>query len=206
MNNIEIKKQLLKLGLITLGLNSLGCAKNVECNVSDEHVHIYIDEDKNLEKYILGEKDHKGVFIRTDDYEKLNDELKVVCDNNLLLVSDNIGYITKTMGEYIPYRETYAYDYRYSYNFTTNSYDYHWSFDWDKIDMNKYTKDKVRDITYNYKLYKINKGTNKIEYDYFDSLEEAPAEYKYFKVSDLINKNTSESYYLEKNKTYNNVK
>lgn len=154
----------------------------------------------------MGEKDHKGDFIRTDDYKRLSNELKIVCDNNLLLVSDNMDHITKTMEEYIPYRETYAYDYRYGYNFTTNSYDYYWSFGWDKIDMDKYTENKVRDITYNYKLYKINKETNKIEYDYFDSLEDVPSEYKYFKVSDLINKNTSESYYLEKNKTYNNVK
>lgn len=72
--------------------------------------------------------------------------------------------------------------------------------------MDKYTDDKVRDITYNYKLYKINKETGKIEYAYFDSLDEAKEDYKYFKTSDLVYKNIGESYYLEKNKSYKNVK
>lgn len=104
MNDIKIKKNLLRLSLISLGISSFGCAKNVECNVNGEHVHIYVDEDKNLEKYILGEKDHKGNYVRTDDYEKLNNELKVACQNDLLLVSDNIDYINKTMDKYTPYR------------------------------------------------------------------------------------------------------
>lgn len=34
MNNIEIKKQLLTLGLITLGLSGTGCAKNVMLKIN----------------------------------------------------------------------------------------------------------------------------------------------------------------------------
>lgn len=113
MNNIKMKKRLLTLSLISLGISSFGCAKNVECGVNDEHVHIYIDEDKNLEKYILGEKEHKGNFIRTDDYEQLSNELKVVCKNDLLLVSDNIDYINKKMDKYTPYRQAYVYGTHY---------------------------------------------------------------------------------------------
>lgn len=207
MNNklTNLKKTLITLNLIILGLNSMGCSKDVECSVSDEHVHIYIDEDKNLKKYIIGEKDHKGNFVRTEDYVSLSNELTIVSKKDLLLVEDNIDYINREMTKYTPYREAYTYDYRYGYDFVTNEYDYHWDYDWDKIDMDKYTPDKVRDITYNYKLYKVN-DDGKIEYEYFNSLDDAKAEYKYFKVYNVINKNTSDSYYLEKRKEYKNVR
>lgn len=217
MNNnkdlLKLKKSLLTLTFISLGVSSFGCAKNVDCDINDEHVHIYIDEENNLEKYILGEKDHKDDFVRTDSYVLLDEEIKKICENDLLVVSDNIDYISKTIDSYEPYREEYAYDYRYGYYYGYDSlngeYGYvcgwHWDYDWDQIPLDEYTTEKVRDITYNYKFYKIN-DNGELEYKYFNSLDNLDEEYKYFKVSDLVNKNIGESYYLEKNKTYKNVK
>lgn len=200
MSNIKdlnkIKRNLLTLGLLTMGAITSGCAKNVDCNISDDHVHIYIDEDKKLEKYILGEKDHKGDYIRTNDYVLLDEEIKNMCENDLLLVSDNIDYISKIIDNHKPSRKSYVYGYIY-----VN----YWGYEWKEIPLDEYTTDKVKDITYNYKFYKIN-DKGELEYKYFDSLDDLDREYKYFKVSNLVNENESDSYYLEKNKTYKNAK
>lgn len=202
-----LKCGLLAAGIISLGANNTGCAKTVACDVATQHVHTYIDEENDLQKYILGEKDHKGKFSRTEEYVELNEELKTVCNNNLLLVSDNINYIINEMSSYSPRREEWNYDLRYGYHYgygynSNGEYGYGWvygsyyDYDWDKIAIDEYTENPVHDITYNYKFYKIN-SDNTIEAKTFNSLDDRNADYKYFKSSDLINKNVSDKYYLK---------
>lgn len=201
----------------TLVLTSLtvcsGCAKEVDCSVEGEHIHLYINENSKLSRYIDSEKEYVGNLFRTNTYLSMTKDLSIIVDNNLYISNDNIDYLTSKINAAQPQRQSYSYGYVYgSYigtgfglNPATGNAEYYYGrhtgwhngYDWQDIALEEYTSDKVRDITYKFKFYKINKdGT--ISSKIFDDLNEVPDDYKYFKTKDLIQKNIGESYYLEK--------
>ena len=191
------------------------CAKEVDCDIDLEHVHLYLNDDEDLSRYIESEKEYVGNFYKTDTYYSTSDTFQIISDNNLYIISDNIDYLTEKMGNYHLEREAYVYDYiygsyygyEYGYDYSTNSYTYgyglktgyHWDYEWQNIDLDEYTDDKVRDITYQFKFYKINDDGTLIS-KLFNSLDEVDDDYKYFKPGDLVKKNISDSYYLSKEK------
>ena len=202
------------LVLFTL-ITYVGCVKNVDCSINGEHVHLYINEEKNLSKYVNSEKEHINNFFRTNDYLSMTKELEIIDKNNLYIVKDNTDYINQKISENIPSRQSYSYGYIYGHytgygiglNPATGDVEYYYGmhtgwhngYDWQDISLDEYTEDKVRDITYKFKFYKINEdGT--LSYSMFDSLDEITDEYKYFKTSDLVQKFVSDGYYLEKQK------
>lgn len=107
------------------------------------------------------------------------------------------------MDSYEPKREAYVYDYiygqyygyGYGYNFSSGKYEYgygliqgyHWDYNWQEIGLDEYTDNKVRDITYQFRFYKIN-SDNSISEKLFNSLDEISSEYKYFKPITLVKK------------------
>lgn len=216
MNNTGFKlmKTTLACTFILLTLN--GCAKTIECDINGNHVHLYTSEDKKLSRFIDSEKEYVGNLFRTDSYLPMTEELENITENSLYSISDNIEYLEEVTASYYPQRQAYVYDYiygnyygyGYGYNYTNGKYEYcygpkvgyHWDYEWQYINMNEYTDDKVRDITYQYRFYKLNDdGTTSAKL--FNSLDEVTPEYKYFTPNTLVQQNISDSYYLTKENT-----
>ena len=202
---------LIRVGLIcgTLLFSTTGCgSKTVDCEIEGKHVHLYVSESNLLSRYIESERERIKGLNRTDEYLPLTEELAQASENGLYPVEENLDYITTKIDSYSPKREAYVYDYiygsYYGYGFSSGKYEYglqygyHWDHEWQEIPLNEYTEDQVRDITYQYQFYKIDKEG--VSSKLFDSLEEVPDEYRYFIPFTLIKKNVSEAYYLDKEK------
>ena len=198
---------------VALATMITGCAKDVECNIEEDHVHLYKDPDLDLSKYVESEKDHIGRFLRTDEYLDMTEELSLVSKKGLYLISDNKEYFYKAIDDRKENtREAYVYDYiygsyygySYGYNSSSGKYEYfygrhtgyHYGYEWQEISKDIYTSDEVRDITYTIKVYKIENGL--LMSNEFNNVKDIPSEYKYFG-NDIIVKHTSEGYYLDNN-------
>ena len=60
------RKNLIKTSFIYGGIivGLTGCtAKTVDCNIEESHVHLYVNEDNNLSRYVESEKEYRaGIF------------------------------------------------------------------------------------------------------------------------------------------------
>lgn len=63
------------------------------------------------------------------------------------------------------------------------------------MESNEYTENKIRDVAYGYRLYRINDDVT-IESKIFDTFEGINTEYKYFKTDDFIEEIYGVSYNL----------
>lgn len=198
MNN---KYKLIRLGLLTgvMTLTLSGCVSQVDCDISKGHLHLYKSPSKNLVRYLEGENSTYFTYTRSEEYILLDKELEVVAKKCLFLVNDNLDYLHNIINEYSNKREAYVYGlyygqfYGWDYGYNSKGeygyyYDlrngYHYDYEWEETGFDEYTEEKVRDITYHFKFYKImDDGT--VENKLFDSLEEREEGYNYFKESDL---------------------
>lgn len=210
----KLRKRLLLLSLygsVTLaGLT--GCNKNVKCDVKEDHIHKY-ENNEGLKKYIPGEKEKNGYFNRTNEYTTDPNILNNVSSKNLCVVSDNINYINRVISNNQNKREAYVYDYiygphytyGYGYNPVTGEYenyygmfyDYHFEYVWEEVSPYEYTRDKVRDYTYEFKFYKIDGNGNLVSKN-FETLEDVEKDYKYFDENDFVQEYISASYFLNR--------
>lgn len=210
-----IKNSISSVLCVTTILTFSGCAREVECDIDGEHVHIYISNDSQLTRYVDSEKEYIGDLLRTDNYLNMNDELKFIDENGLYVIEDNIEYLNREINKYSSKRQAYVYDYiygtyygyDYGYNPSSGKYEYHYGlhtgyhygYEWQDIGIDDYTTDEVRDITYQFRFYKKNEdGT--LSSQLFNDLEEIPGEYKFFTPKTLVEQNVSTSYYLESKK------
>lgn len=208
-----IKKSLVG-ALLTVSL--AGCVKNVDCDISGNHIHLYQNKSNGVVRYIEGEKEKSGDFLWTDKYKKETTKLQAISKNKLCSIEDNFTYFNKKVSKIPePKRQAYVYDYIYGtyygygycYNSSTGKYGYgyglitgyHYDYEWQDIPLDKYTTDEVRDITYKIKLYKVDEKGN-VESKLFDQIDDINKEYCYFKTDDIITECISDSYYLDKNK------
>lgn len=213
-----MKKSKIYAGLLTamLALPISGCAKNVDCDVQEKHIHYYQDE-SGMRLLINGEKETKGGYSWTDDYVLADDTNEAVANRGMFSIHENINYILDHVNS-LPssYREEYIYEYfygtYYGYGYCyhwdgeewTWGYGYgnvtgwHWDYHWKTIPDNVYTENKVKDITYKFKLYKLNSNGEFIS-KYFSSFDEIEDGYIYFKKGDFIVELQSDSYYLSPN-------
>lgn len=204
----------LACAIITTSLSACE-AKVIECDIEGQHLHLYINENSNLSRYIKSEKEFISGLYRTDAYLPITEELSKIDENELYRIEDNNEYLKEISSLCKPKREEYSYEYVYGtyygygwgYDYSSGKYEYsyglktgyHWDYVWQEIDMDEYTTNKVRDTIYQFRLYKINEdGTT--SYQLFSSLEEIPEEYKYFKPTTLVEEITTDSFYLEKQK------
>lgn len=219
MNKITRFKLIKKAVSCTLVLTSLitcsGCAKEIDCSISGEHVHLYLNEDSKLSRYIDSEKEYIKDLFRTEKTLSMTRDLNIINDNKLYIASDNLEYLKTKVIENSQSRQSYSYGYVYGtytgYAFGVNPVTgkaeyyhgvhtgWHNGYDWQDISLEEYTSDKVRDITYKFKFYKINNDGSTSSKS-FNSLDDIEKEYKYFKLEDLVEKHISDSYYLEKQK------
>lgn len=207
------------LACILLATTITGCTKDVvvDCDIKGNHVHLYQNTTNGILRYIEGESEKKGDFVRKDDYVEATPKTEAICENNLCLIADNFDYFEDKVNS-VPapkiqayvYKLVYGtyYGYGYGYSFTSGKYEYgyglmtgyHYDYEWEDISFDTYTTDEVRDITYQIKLYKVNDdGT--VVYKLFNQEDDIDSDYAYFNSKDLITECVSDSYYLEKNKT-----
>lgn len=105
---------LLSLYYVLSGLALAGCAKTADCNLKENHVHIYNNDDLGLKKYIPSEKKKIEGFHYSHAYIDNNPEIDIVCKNDLYLIEDNIDYLEKIISEYIVNEDE---DITYSFKF-----------------------------------------------------------------------------------------
>jgi len=188
-------------------------AQRVDCNIEGQHVHLYVNENRNLSRYIESEKQQIDSFYRTEEYLPLTEETSQITKNDLYQIEDNLDYLNEKISSYKPRRQAYVYDYiygtyydyGYGYDPMTGEYDYvygpktgyHYDYEWRDIPLDKYTKDQVRDITYKFRFYKI-KEDGTLDSKLFNSLDEVTKEYKYFYPSNLVKEKIGSSYKLPK--------
>lgn len=210
-----MKKSKLYVGILAtiLSMPLSGCGKNVDCDIPYDHIHLYENE-KGLSRLVIGEKEEKDGYTWTENHVKEDETNVLVAKSNLLSTKDNIEYILNNVNNLpAPYREEYVYDYIYGthmgYGYCYhwdgeewtwgygygNVTDWHWDYVWEKISMDCYTSNKVKDTSSVFKLYKLNKD-GKFEYKYFNSFDEVEDGYIYFKKGELIVQIESEPYYL----------
>ena len=202
----------LMAGVMIVSILTTGCAKDVDCYVAGEHVHLYTNPDSGICRYIDSEKDHIGKFERSDDYLKMTEELRLVSDNELYSISDNQDYFNNLIENRSKNRrQAYVYDYiygpYYGYGFGINPSSgkteyyyglhtgYHYGYEWQDISLDENTDNLVRDITYTIKVYKIENG--KVISKEFNALEDITEDYKYFS-NVVIIEHIGNSYHLEK--------
>lgn len=210
---ILVKKSLVGV-LLTFSLT--GCVKNVDCDIQENHIHLYQNKSNGIVRYIEGEKEKIGEFFWTDEYEKETTKLQAISKNELCSIKDNLTFFNNQVAEIPePKRQAYVYDYIYGtyygcgwgYNFWSARYEYgygliegyHYGYEWQDIPLDQYTTDEVRDITYKIKLYKVDEKGN-IESKLFDQIDDIDKEYCYFLIDDIITPCASDYYYLDKNK------
>ena len=199
---------------IIFAISLSGCAKKMDCNIDEKHVHLYINSEDNSARYYNSEKETKDIyFYWTKKYHPINEKMDIIIENELYLVRDNLEYLRNELNNHQPKREEYVYDYIYGphldYGYILDAAtgqwkygfglitEYHWDYVWNEISMDEYTDNKVRDYTYEFRFYKIEKdGT--ISSKKFKSLENIEEGYDYFKPSDLIEVNIGSEYWLEK--------
>jgi len=117
--NREFKNRLLSL---VLSLNFLllpGCAKKVDCEIKNKHVHEYISEE-GIKRYLESEREYVGLldnykYYRTNNYLLLNEEniekLELISNKGLVDINENIEAIRDI---YSSLSDHIIYQYRYS--------------------------------------------------------------------------------------------
>lgn len=210
-----MKKSKLYAGILAtlLSMPLSGCGKNVDCDIPYDHIHLY-ENSEGISKLIIGEKEEKGEYSWTKKHVKEDETSLIVAKANFLSTKDNIDYILSIVSSFPDsYREEYVYDYiygsHYGYGFCFhyngndwtygygygNVTDWHWDYVWEEIAMDSYTSNKVRDIDYKFKLYKLTSDGEFVP-KYFSSFGEVEDGYIYFNKSELVSEIVSDPYYL----------
>ena len=197
------------------------CAKKAQCADETQHAHYYVDEETGLGRYIISEKvtyKSKGQKLaRTEERATISDEDKEIINfmnkNGLFLIDYNKEDVAKIMDgkQWLEYAYTYTQTHTsvgvaigstsdgnttfspvVSSSKTTNT---DWTAD-PNLDED-YTGQK-RLVTPTYHAYKIERNKRGkltlVVSDEYRSLEEMPADYRYFKIDDYKTENYDMSY------------
>ncbi len=186
-----------------------GCAEDVPCSISEEHYHYYHTND-GLKRLMDGEKEYNGSFIRSEDYLLADDYYATIVDNKMYLLEANLDYVKERfqnrkpnyrlelVSEYVP--EQYGLSYKDG-KLTYGLIEGHEEYKWQPIEMDIYTSNPIKDVSYGILLYRLlPDGT--LESKIFDSLDNIDDAYNLFKTGDIITEIEGEEYYLD-NKSLN---
>lgn len=92
-----------------------GCGKKVECNINEEHAHIYVNEEGYV-RDIESEREQIGDFRRTEDYSPITEtdskKLSYAFERDLLPIESNIEKLTELESKVYDYTE---YEYEETY-------------------------------------------------------------------------------------------
>lgn len=111
-----MKKKIIQIiAFISAMFCIMGCSKTVECDITQQHAHIY-KKDGELDKLISSEKESIRDYKRTEEYKTIDDQEKelIKFENNhgLFRISENldlINEITTTQKDQMEYRYYYIY-------------------------------------------------------------------------------------------------
>ena len=214
------KYQLFKTSIagIILATSMTGCTKNMDCDIKEGHVHLYIDDNQNLAKYYKSEKENIDKFNWTEEIAYNDEKINIMIENNFYPVANNQEYLEQIIITHQPKRKVYERDYingdYYGYGYRLNSstgkieysyglmHGYHWEYVWNEISMDEYTNELVKDYEYGFKFYKIeHDGTITTKtFKNLTNINEIEEGYDYFDADQIVEKFISEPYYLEKAK------
>lgn len=118
MKNTKLKKLYLlraeALLLATLCSTTLltGCSKKADCNIKDNHTHVYVNEEGYV-RDINSEKLRVDGYDRTENYDLYDNQELVdfITKKDLLRIDDNIDLINQVQNnnhDYIEYRYAYT--------------------------------------------------------------------------------------------------
>lgn len=91
--NSNRKKFLLFLSMIIISTGLSSCAKKVECDVTERHLHKYINRKNGVTMYINSEKEYIGSYDRCDEYIEYNAKNRRIDKLGLAPINENIDYI-----------------------------------------------------------------------------------------------------------------
>jgi hypothetical protein len=193
------------IALGTLVISSKYSIGNSNCQIKDKHLHVYYDSQSELSEYFKGEKSSVNTFNWTSDYVLASPLNEYIAEHNLCLVKDNQDYLLNieenNQEHFQEYSLTWIYGsymgicYNYDPNTQELSYGYglvnglHYIYSWQNIPDNYVTNNKVRKVSYCYKLYKIvnNQQSSKL----FTNLDNL-GEYQYFNPKTVLFTNYQE--------------
>lgn len=184
--------------LLSMVILFSGCAKTVDCDITPQHAHVYVNED-GFKKNIVSEKESTWGYDRTEDYFEVTDEekelLKFMNKKGLMDITQNKEAIEKQVNENKDYTE---YRYKYTYlmpiphyhrigKVTTVTYThipvtrYSWTSDPNHSRLTGETRE-VHYMYYGYKIVTNEKGKLEIiESELVDDLNDLSSEYLYIK-------------------------
>lgn len=206
------KTKYIKLLALIIAANTLtGCSEKAECNITEDHAHLYINE-TGFERYIEDERINYQGYKRQEKYividEKDKKLYKFLKDNKLLRIEDNldiIDSIKETQNDYYEYRYEYPFmmpiphtiyngktiSIYYTYIPTTH---HSWTKDVNRGDLTGEIR-VCHYVYYGYKIIEKENGTYDVEKsEYVDDIRDIMDEYpyikaKYFEIVDGETKN-----------------
>ena len=209
-NNQNIKEKIKKVeeklniknivisGLLVASLSLSGCASNENCDITEEHAHIY-KSTKSFDRYIISEKEHINNFEKTESYmittEPVKELLKFEQENKLFKIylnEEKINEIIKTQEPYTEYRYKYSYflpipHVRKIGNATTINYTYipKTGYSWTRETEGYDYTGETRTVKYLYHAYKVAHDENKnpvlIRSKDVENFEDLPGDFTYIK-------------------------
>lgn len=200
----NLKNKLVLYGLsVIASINMSGCAKKVDCNINENHVHLYTSED-NYSTYCDGEKEYiriDGIPFYRDNKYKLVSTIEesfyhFLQKNNLVSIDEHYDLILKDNPKIEDYTE-YQYKYKTMYMMSTGKTTIpmtqtHYSWTTDSTDTRLTGKTRVITNGYvGYRVYYDEKGKFNVEKSgfYYTLDDLISAGYDYFvpgSVSKLI--------------------
>lgn len=193
MRKLKINKTMLGIFTASIILSSTACNNNKKenCDIEFKHAHKY-ESVQGFTTYKISEKEEIDGLFRKKESKKVTKEIEKISKFGLLKISDNLDKIYESLKKDNPYVE-YQYKYEievivgvipipvkeFRYKYTTNQ-------------NHSNLTGVVRDVSYQYKAYKLSKNKNGkdilIESGLVNNLLEIKDEYPYFKLDDYKQK------------------
>ncbi len=193
----KILKRVLATGLIIANLITFaGGAKTMPCDIEDDHAHLYVNPNNQIERYIESEKSYVDGMDRTEEYIFINEEqselLEFMNKKDLFRIDENSQAIQNIENQNQDYKE---YRYRYIYMqpvpiVHSNGKSTFVTYNYIPIPKYSWTTDTTRNLTgeervchymyYGYKVYQDAHGKYQMEQSkLYNSVSEIPSEYEY---------------------------
>lgn len=215
-NKIKFISGILVANISLISLSS--CSKNVDCNVKEEHAHLYTSDDGKLDKYIISEKESKNGLKRNDTYIEIDDKVEKLINfentHGLYRISINNKKIKEIENNCKNFTE-YEYKHRYcTYVHTgkTTIPVWHTSYNYTADKNHSNLTGNTRLAHHMFRGYKIEKNEKGkyvvIKSKLYDKIDDIPKEYIYVKndVFELVYKEINKEKTTYKDEEENDYK
>lgn len=196
-NKLNIKNVVIS-GFLVASLSLSGCSMNTECDITEEHAHIYTNS-KSFDRYIVSEKEQYKNLEKTDSFMITHKNIKKLLEfeqeNKLFKIYLNEEKINEILKEHNPYTE---YRYKYTYlisiphvrkigSTTIINYTYipKTGYSWTRETEGYNYTGETRDVKYVYHAYKVEEDENGnfslIKSEDVENFKDLPGDFTYIK-------------------------